>query len=219
MRTPNHIVLDFEYKKSSSIVWNKTFLNQKTFEIQNSVSGYLNRKVNLNFKNTPIRKNQEQHTLLFKNNYLKISSSNTKVSALNYWILVSDIDFNVVKFYLNPGTNAVINNLVNVNFLRKERLYTKLKYSRSPAYDMVSGGAAALFAAFLGFLVSEKYGFELADSGDFYYLFMYIVFLSFSIKPLITSINHKQNFFVIFSIAHFFNFYKSIFLFLLRKIK
>ena len=65
------------------------------------------------------------------------------------------------------------NSLINVNFLRKERLYTKLKYSRSPAYDIVSGGSAALLAAFLGFLISEKYGFELPDSGDFYYLFMY----------------------------------------------
>ena len=219
MRTPNHIVLDFEYGKNSSIVWNKTFLNQKTSQTQNLVSGYLSRKVNLNLKNTSIRKNQEQHTLLFKDNHPIISPSNTKISDLNYWILVSDIDFNIVRFYLSPGSNVTINNLVNINFLRKERLYTKLKYSRSPAYDMVSGGAAALFAAFLGFLVSEKYGFELADSGDFYYLFMYVVFLSFSIKPLITSINYKQNFFVIFSISHFFNFYKNIFLFLLRKIK
>ena len=37
-------------------------------------------------------------------------------------------------------------NLININFLRKEKLYTKLKYSRSPAYDIVSGGAAAIFA-------------------------------------------------------------------------
>jgi len=85
------------------------------------------------------------------------------------------------------------NSLINVNFLRKERLYTKLKYSRSPAYDIVSGGSAALLAAFLGFLISEKYGFELVDSGDFYYLFMYIVFLSFSIKPLVYTLNSKRS--------------------------
>jgi len=75
--------------------------------------------------------------------------------------------------------------MVNINFLRKERLYTKLKYSRSPAFDIVSGGAAALLAAFIGFLISEKFGYELVDSGDFYFLFMYIVFLSFSIRPLL----------------------------------
>jgi hypothetical protein len=62
------------------------------------------------------------------------------------------------------------NNLINVNFLRKERIYTKLKYSRSPAYDIVSGGAAAILAGLIGFLVSEKFGMELVDSGDFYYL-------------------------------------------------
>jgi hypothetical protein len=91
------------------------------------------------------------------------------------------------------STSDTLKNLVNINFLRKERLYTKLKYSRSPAYDIVSGGAAALLAGFLGFLVSEKYGFELVDSGDFYYLFMYIVFLSFSLKPLLTSINFEKS--------------------------
>ena len=76
--------------------------------------------------------------------------------------------------------------IVNINFLRKERLYTKLKYSRSPAYDIVSGGAAALLAGFIGFLISEKFGYELVDSGDFYYLFMYGVFAAFSLRPLLT---------------------------------
>jgi hypothetical protein len=85
------------------------------------------------------------------------------------------------------------NSILNVNFLRKERLYTKLKYSRSPAYDIVSGGSAALLAAFLGFLISEKYGFELVDSGDFYYLFMYIVFLYFSIRPIVYTVNASES--------------------------
>jgi hypothetical protein len=58
-------------------------------------------------------------------------------------------------------------------------MYTKLKYSRTPQYDIVSGGSAALLAGFLGFLITEKFGFELVDSGDFYFLFMYIVFISF----------------------------------------
>jgi len=72
--------------------------------------------------------------------------------------------------------------LFDINFLRKERIYTKLKYSRVPQYDIVSGGAAALFAGFLGFLISEKFGFELVDSGDFYFIFMYLVFLFFFIR-------------------------------------
>jgi len=48
-----------------------------------------------------------------------------------------------------------------------------------PQYDIVSGGVAALFAGFLGFLICEKFGFELIDSGDFYFLFMYLVFICF----------------------------------------
>ena len=56
-------------------------------------------------------------------------------------------------------------------------MYTKLKYSRSPQYDIVSGGVAALFSGFLGFLISEKFGIELVDSGDFYIALMYFIFL------------------------------------------
>ena len=40
---------------------------------------------------------------------------------------------------------------ININFIKKEKLYTKLKYSRTPQYDIVSGGIAALLSGFLGF--------------------------------------------------------------------
>ena len=81
--------------------------------------------------------------------------------------------------------------MFDINFLKREKIYTKLKYSRSPAYDIVSGGVAALFAGFLGFLISEKFGIELVDSGDFYTLFMYIVFLTFSTRPLLKMMNQN----------------------------
>jgi hypothetical protein len=48
---------------------------------------------------------------------------------------------------------------------------------------------AALFSAFLGFLISEKFGLELVDSGDFYIAFMYGVFIVFSCRPLIKLVN------------------------------
>tara|TARA_B100000795_G_C22568563_1_gene349129 strand:- start:17 stop:292 length:276 start_codon:yes stop_codon:yes gene_type:complete len=83
--------------------------------------------------------------------------------------------------------------LFDVNFIRKERVYTKLKYSRSPAYDIVSGGAAALLSGFIGFLVSEKFGIELVDSGDFYTGFMYMVFLTLSCRPLLRSISTSSS--------------------------
>lgn len=91
-----------------------------------------------------------------------------------------------------PTTKFVPLSLFDINFLRKEKLYTKLKYSRCPQYDIVSGGFAALLAGFVGFLISEKFGIELVDSGDFYNAFMYGVFFSFSIRPLV-KIYSKDN--------------------------
>ena len=108
---------------------------------------------------------------------------------------------------------------VNINFLRKERLYTKLKYSRSPAFDIVSGGAAALLAGFFGFLITEKFGYELADSGDFYYLFMYVVFLVFSIRPLLTVSDANKGFWDVFSPKRILSFYVSLLQILLKKFK
>ena len=110
-------------------------------------------------------------------------------------------------------------NTVNINFLRKERLYTKLKYSRSPAYDIVSGGAAALLAGFFGFLISEKFGYELVDSGDFYYLFMYIVLLAFSVRPLLTISDANKGFWDVFSPKRVLSFYVSLLQILLKKLK
>ena len=71
-------------------------------------------------------------------------------------------------------------------------MYTKLKYSRVPQYDIVSGGSAALLAGFLGFLISEKFGFELVDSGDFYFIFMYVVFLFFFCRLLLKIMSNSE---------------------------
>lgn len=88
-------------------------------------------------------------------------------------------------------TSSLVDTRIGV--LKVEELYTKLKYSRSPAYDAVSGGLAALFAGLLGFLVMEKFGFELLDSGDFYYVFMYTVFIVFSLRPLLFMSSAKND--------------------------
>jgi len=82
--------------------------------------------------------------------------------------------------------------LFDINFLRKEKIYTKLKYSRTPQYDIVSGGSAALFSGFLGFLICEKFGFELLDSGDFYFFFMYVVFLGFFTRLYVKLFSNKS---------------------------
>jgi hypothetical protein len=117
--------------------------------------------------------------------------------------------------YYNVINN--VNNITNIHFLRKERLYTKLKYSRSPAYDIVSGGAAALLAGFIGFLIQEKFGFELVDSGDFYYLFMYFVFLTFSIKPALTAVSSNSKITEIFNVSFILKFYFRLFYFFFKK--
>ena len=80
----------------------------------------------------------------------------------------------------------------DIHFLRKEKLYTKLKYSRCPQYDIVSGGFAAILAGFIGFLISEKFGIELVDSGDFYVAFMYGVFAAFSLRPLLLAYSKHE---------------------------
>lgn len=103
------------------------------------------------------------------------------------------------KFRVNKPTTNLLPLYSSVTHLRKLPNYTSLKYSRTPARDSVSGGAAALLAALFGFLISEKAGFELVDSGDFYYLFMYLVFLGFSIKPLLRIATTQQRLFEILS--------------------
>jgi hypothetical protein len=125
----------------------------------------------------------------------------------------------VLKSSSTTFSHFAINEVVNINFLRKERLYTKLKYSRSPAYDIVSGGAAAILAGFIGFLISEKFGFELVDSGDFYYLFIYVVFASFSVRPLLTTISSKSSFYTVFSLKPIISFFTTLITHYLKRLK
>jgi hypothetical protein len=120
-------------------------------------------------------------------------------------ILQQHSNTSTVNYSLNSWES-----IVNINFLRKERLYTKLKYSRSPAYDIVSGGAAALLAGFIGFLISEKFGYELVDSGDFYYLFMYGVFAAFSLRPLLTVSDSVKGFWDMLSPKRVLVFYSTL---------
>ena len=116
-----------------------------------------------------------------------------------------------LKKNLGVLTENSTKTLFNIFFLRKEEIYTKLKYSRCPQYDMVSGGLAALFAAFLGFLICEKFGLELLDSGDFYIAFMYGVFATFSLRPLIRSVTKGVLAYNVISPKHLFNYLFIVF--------
>ncbi len=116
-------------------------------------------------------------------------------------------------------SNNKLWNLFDINFLRKEKIYTKLKYSRVPQYDAVSGGSAALLAGFLGFLISEKFGFELPDSGDFYFLFMYFVFLIFFLRLFVKIMAANADSWLPFSPKWFFSFYKTVFILAITALK
>lgn len=115
--------------------------------------------------------------------------------------------------------HGTLNRTSNAHLLRKERSYTKLKYSRTPSYDIVSGGSAALLAGLFGFLISEKFGMELVDSGDFYYLFMYLVFVSLATTPLLAVTNVYRSFISQISIKKLFEFYTIIFIIFLKIFK
>lgn len=114
---------------------------------------------------------------------------------------------------------SLLGSLFDINFLKREKLYTKLKYSRSPQYDIVSGGVAALFAGFLGFLISEKFGIELVDSGDFYTFFMYCVFFSFSLRPLVKILSKDNSYWSCFSYKHLVDYLITLTTFVLRTCK
>ena len=193
MRYANHIVLDFENSKKNqnSQYWVFKFINQQPLE--------------------PSFITHVKVLDILISGQTKFNQQGVEESNLSNLLNPSEPSYNN---HLNTTLN-----LININFLRKEKLYTKLKYSRSPAYDIVSGGAAALFAGFLGFLVSEKFGFELVDSGDFYFLTMYIVFLCFSLRPLLTTTESTKSVWSSLSIYNIFLFYVEVISLFFRSFK
>lgn len=200
MRNFNHIVLDLELKKQelTSSTWLTKLVKNKDDNSFLTNVNIIGKLVDDSYKTSSNFENMNTLTIKRRLNTNKVNN----IAPLHE------------KYY-----NFSINDVVNINFLRKERLYTKLKYSRSPAYDIVSGGAAAILAGFIGFLISEKFGFELVDSGDFYYLFIYIVFASFSIRPLLTTLNYQDSVNQVFSVKEVVKFFTTIILLFLKKFK
>jgi len=195
MRKTNHIILDF-YKSNKSEVSNYWVFN---FIENNKSVIVFNKQKNLKLDST--KKYEIEFINQYKTFYKTFSTVLSSTKNEDY-------------FKIN-----LLNNVVNVNFLRKEILYTKLKYSRSPAFDSVSGGAAALLAGLIGFLTSEKFGMELVDSGDFYYLFMYLVFLSFSMYPLLFSSQANKSLMEILGPGIIISFYNTVLVESFRNIK
>lgn len=163
-----------------------------------------------NFKAKSKVNNKENFSKnIFKNIYYNLrSTARFDKYALNRifqkisFRKTNDSTFNLNQFFMTFK--------FDVNFLKKEKMYTKLKYSRVPQYDIVSGASAALFAGFLGFLICEKFGFELLDSGDFYFIFMYLVFFFFLARLFLKLINYEREKFFFLSSKFFFLYYKNI---------
>lgn len=222
MRLPSHLTLDFERQNNMSTNWLTKLIPLEaskagTVVLDNGSLGHIIFKkfIPRNSTSTAIN-NASRYTL--KHTHSTDTAVGTNENSYYKHI------FTRLRAILQSNKPLLVNssllvNIINVNFLRKERLYTKLKYSRSPAYDIVSGGAAALLAGFIGFLISEKYGFELVDSGDFYYLFMYLVFLAFSVRPLLTSVHYSEGLLNTLSIKFVLKYYALIFYFILVKLK
>lgn len=116
-----------------------------------------------------------------------------------------------------PSNSFTPLSIFDIHFIRKEKLYTKLKYSRCPQYDIVSGGFAALLAGFIGFLISEKFGIELVDGGDFYNAFMYGVFVAFSLRPLVRIYSRDNTPYSPVSPKYLLSFTRDILLLLLKQ--
>merc|ERR1712001_359926 len=91
-------------------------------------------KTNLNFKNSIHSSKIQSRTTYFFLSFPKLT--NAKKNKINQPVRSFSVYFPVVY---------------DINFLRKEKIYTKLKYSRCPQYDIISGGFAAIFAGFIGF--------------------------------------------------------------------
>jgi len=209
MGFPNHIIMDFSFKKNNYLLpyWVFKFTNA------NQKKPLFLDDVNLNTLVQPKHSNNWT-------SFLKQTLTKPTKTLLSNTLLFENIGGSTNLNSANHSQSNYLNeNLVNINFLRYERLYTKLKYSRSPAYDIVSGGAAALLAGFLGFLISEKFGFELVDSGDFYYLFMYIVFGVFLLKPLLYISNVNTSILTTLSYRNIINFFIKIILLTVTTIK
>lgn len=161
----------------------------------------------------------ESKSQLTASDYLKvINSSNFNPSSLAESFKVEQSKRNEEVDPEHVGVRAmVLAPISDINFLRKEFTYTKLKYSRSPQYDAVSGGFAALLAGFIGFLISEKFGIELVDSGDFFIGFMYALFVGFTGRLLLVLTSDKSAPHFSVSPRHNLIFAKEIVLFWLNK--
>jgi hypothetical protein len=144
--------------------------------------------------------------------YNSIINKNSNYTYNNYYA-----NFNLLDKKVSLEKNELtLNNYTNF-FAKKESSYTKLKYSRVPQFDITSGAVAGLLAGLLGFLITEKFGFELIDSADFFTVIMYTVIIAFTIHTLLS---HYENSYIVKkcanSVLNLLVFYSTIIIFSLK---
>nr|ACX30946.1 hypothetical protein [Moneuplotes minuta] len=61
-----------------------------------------------------------------------------------------------------------------------------------PQFDTSAGAAASFLSGLFGFMVCEKFGFELIDSGDFLFAILYLILIVFLLS-LVTGIAGASN--------------------------
>lgn len=198
MKYPRHIILDINKPASECVTsnWLNSYRNSLLNDLYDMDT----------LRSIKVRKSNIKYFISKKNSTTKLINPKVRLPK-------TTTDNTSVR------SNSLLGSLFDINFLKREKLYTKLKYSRSPQYDIVSGGVAALFSGFLGFLISEKFGIELVDSGDFYTFFMYCVFFSFSLRPLVKILNKEDSYWGVLSYKHLFDYLTTIIIFILRTLK
>lgn len=177
----NQLLMDTVDVKTASSEFNLYLKLTKRFL---KVSKTIPNKTSSQIQPGPIRSNRglkplEDHKFCFKDFTVNFQTPSNKKSSQqqNFFSRKNQ----------TPQTSQLYN-LFDIHFLLKEMHYSKLKYSKTAERDIVSSGSAAIFAGFIGFLISEKFGIELVDSGDFYFIFMYCVFFGFSVKVFVSGL-------------------------------
>ena len=100
---------------------------------------------------------------------------------------------NPLRRTYKPSHLTYSSNEYTIYFLTKEVFYTKLKYSRVPQFDTSSGAVASFLSGLFGFMVCERFGFELLDSGDFLFLIIYFISFCFLVSLLIGIMGASNN--------------------------
>lgn len=156
--------------------------------------------------------------------YIMFKYSINVISLNTYFKINYFANYNTkLTKFMNLNKFFYFNNLLNdfiIFYMKKEFLYTKLKYSRVPQFDISAGAAAGLLAGLLGFIVTEKFGFELLDSGDFYTLVMYVIFIILVLRIVVRCFNYEhENLNLSTVIYYFINFYLICFNLIINFIK